>query len=177
MTIAVIRSFHLIAAILTTGAFAAQAQTAAPAAKGWVDPGAVERAKSAEPAPPAAAAPATAAKSDARSDARSDAKTDTAKPADVKQSASDSEKLKELIRASEASLDADKAKKAAAAHAAHHARAVAHHASAPHVHAAPKRFAAKAVRHAASHPVAYDYLPSKKDGPVAPSSGPVSAAY
>jgi hypothetical protein len=164
MAIAVIRSFQLIAVVLAAGTLAAQAQTAAPA-KGWVDPGAVERAKTAEPAAPAAA-PTPAANA---------AKADPAKPADAKQATTDSEKLKELIRAAEASLDADKAKKTA--HAAHHARTAAHHAAVPHVHAAPKKVAAKAVKHPASHPVAYEYLPNKKDGPVAPSSGPVSAAY
>jgi hypothetical protein len=162
MLIAVIRSFHLIAVVLAAGTLAAQAQTAAPA-KGWVDPGAVERAKTPEAA---AAAPSPAANA---------AKADPAKPADAKQATTDSEKLKELIRAAEASLDADKAKKAA--HAAHHARVAAHHAAVPHVHAAPKKVAAKATKHPASHPVAYEYLPNKKDGPVAPSSGPVSAAY
>lgn len=159
MASAVIRSFQLIALVLSTGVVAAQAQTAAP--KAWADPGAVERAKTADPA---AATPATdAAKADA-------AKAAAAKPGvDPKQAASDSEKLKELIRASEAA-EAGKAKAASSKHAhhVHHAHHVAHaHA------AAPKKVAAKAVR----RPIAYEYLPNKKDGPVPSSSGPISAAY
>lgn len=154
MASAVIRSFQLIALVLATGAVAAQAQTAAP--KAWADPGAVERAKTADPA---AATPATDA-----------AKAAAAKPGvDPKQAASDSEKLKELIRASEAA-EAGKAKAASSKHAhhVHHAHHVAHaHA------AAPKKVAAKAVR----RPIAYEYLPNKKDGPVPSSSGPISAAY
>lgn len=162
MASAVIRSFQLIA-ILATGSLTAQAQTAAP--KAWVDPGAVERANT----PAATSAPAAPA-----ADA---AKAATAKPGvDPKQASADSEKLKELIRASEAASEAGKAKAAASAHAAHHARhtAARHVAHASHAHAvAPKKMAAKVAR----HPVAYEYLPNKKDGPAPSSSGPISAAY
>jgi len=145
MASAVIRSFQLIALVLATGAVAAQAQTAAP--KTWTDPGAVERAKTQSADPAAGTPPADA------------------KPVvDPKQAASDSEKLKELIRASE-TADAGKAKTAAAKHA-HRAHHVAH------AHAL-KKVAAKAVR----RPIAYEYLPNKKDGPVPAAGGPISAAY
>lgn len=160
MASAVIRSFQVIA-ILATSSLTAQAQTAAP--KAWVDPGAVERAN----APAAAQAPAAPA-----TDA---AKAATAKPGDPKQAATDSEKLKELIRASEAASEAGKAK-AEAAYAARHAHhpAARHVAHASHAHAVgPKKVAAKAAR----QPVAYEYLPNKKDGPAPSSSGPISAAY
>jgi hypothetical protein len=182
MASAVIRSLHLIAAVLATGVVAAQAQTAAPAAsKAWVDPGAVERAKT-QSAETAAPAPAAAPKAEAPK--AETTKAEAPKADAPKQSASDSEKLKELIRAAETSA-ADKGRKPAYAHAAHHAHpAVAHHAVAHHAavhHAAVHHAAAAphkvAARHAAPHHVVYQDLPSKKDGPVAPSGDVVRAAY
>jgi hypothetical protein len=167
-------------------------------AQSWADPGSLERAKT-QPAAEQAPAPQTGASNaadkgrDSSATGRAEApKAVDARATDQKQNAVESDKLKELIRASERNA---LVKKSGGRASAGLMRPVTHRASAKQpgaameFHAAArKKTAGKLANKAAPSHIAYERLPNKKDAPAVaapdaqfdPFSGyrqPISAAY
>lgn len=180
---------------MMAGSIAARAQVnSGPSqpTKNWADPGSLERAK-AQPATDQAPAPQTGASSAAdkgRDSSSATGPTGAPKAASAtgqKPNAVESDKLKELIRASEGGAIDKKAEgRASARHLLVH-RANAHK-SGEFREAARKKNPGKFAKKIAPSLIAYQNLPNKKDAPAVaapdpqfdPFSGyrqPISAAY